>query len=150
MMGFAKGSTHPTGLRVQRAPGIPHALKGGEKIHARLGRFAPRDLYACLEIVIASGAKQSILSLRGKMDCFAPLAMTAPARICATRWFGMAALWPKAFLASNQLGCEFALRTATDIRCYDRYINPARHHVRAFGVGWESKNDGIDTIKRRP
>jgi antitoxin CptB len=80
---------------VQRAPGIPHALKGGEKIHARLGRFAPRDLYACLEIVIASGAKQSILSLRGKMDCFAPLAMTAPARICATRWFGMAALWPK-------------------------------------------------------
>ena len=44
----------------------------------RLGRFAPRDLYACLEIVIASGAKQSILSLRGEMDCFAPLAMTAP------------------------------------------------------------------------
>jgi hypothetical protein len=99
---------------------------------------------------MTGSAKQSILSLRGKMDCFAPLAMTAPARICATRWFGMAALWPKAFLASNQLGCEFALRTATDIRCYDRYINPARHHVRAFGVGWESKNDGIDTIKRRP
>src|SRR3981081_1899978 len=41
MMGFAKGSTHPTGLRVQRAPGIPHALNG-RKIHARLGRIAPR------------------------------------------------------------------------------------------------------------
>jgi len=27
--------------------------------------------------VIASAAKQSILSLRGKMDCFAALAMTA-------------------------------------------------------------------------
>jgi hypothetical protein len=28
--------------------------------------------------VIASEAKQSILSLRGEMDCFAPLAMTVP------------------------------------------------------------------------
>jgi hypothetical protein len=42
----------------------------------RLGRFALRDLYACLEIVIASAAKQSILSLRGEIDCFAALAMT--------------------------------------------------------------------------
>jgi hypothetical protein len=31
------------------------------------------------ETVIASAAKQSILSLRGKMDCFASLAMTARA-----------------------------------------------------------------------
>ena len=31
------------------------------------------------ETVIASAAKQSILSLRGKMDCFAALAMTATA-----------------------------------------------------------------------
>jgi hypothetical protein len=30
--------------------------------------------------VIASGAKQSTLSLSGKMDCFAPLAMTIQAR----------------------------------------------------------------------
>jgi hypothetical protein len=29
-----------------------------------------------------------------------------------------------------------------------RYINPARH-VRAFGVGREKTNDGIDTIERR-
>jgi len=50
----------------------------GREINARLGRSAPRDLNACLEIVIASEAKQSILSLRGEMDCFAPLAMTAP------------------------------------------------------------------------
>src|SRR5882762_5132626 len=32
--------------------------------------------------VIASAAKQSILSLRGAMDCFASLAMTARARDC--------------------------------------------------------------------
>ena len=44
----------------------------------------------CLELhviasllhVIASAAKQSILSLRGKMDCFAALAMTAGAMDC--------------------------------------------------------------------
>jgi len=33
-------------------------------------------------VVIASAAKQSILSLRGKMDCFAALAMTARAMDC--------------------------------------------------------------------
>ncbi len=32
--------------------------------------------------VIASAAKQSILSLRGEMDCFAALAMTARAMDC--------------------------------------------------------------------
>jgi hypothetical protein len=32
--------------------------------------------------VIASAAKQSILSLRGAMDCFASLAMTARAMDC--------------------------------------------------------------------
>ena len=44
----------------------------------------------CLELhviasllhVIASAAKQSILSLRGKMDCFAALAMTVGAMDC--------------------------------------------------------------------
>jgi hypothetical protein len=34
-----------------------------------------RDAVAA-NTVIASGAKQSILSFRGAMDCFAPLAMT--------------------------------------------------------------------------
>jgi len=63
-------------LRVQRAPAFP-TPSVGRKLNARLGRIAPRDLYACLEIVIASEAKQSILSLRGELDCFAPLAMTA-------------------------------------------------------------------------
>ena len=29
--------------RVQRAPGIPHALPGGRKTNANLGRIAPRD-----------------------------------------------------------------------------------------------------------
>jgi hypothetical protein len=61
---------------VQRAPGIPHALYWARYKKQRLGRIAPRDLYACLEFVIASAAKQSILSLRGEMDCFAALAMT--------------------------------------------------------------------------
>ena len=53
----------------------------------------------CL-VVIASAAKQSILPLRGKMDCFASLAMTARldgllrgacrrARIRAARWLAM-------------------------------------------------------------
>src|SRR5216684_1641485 len=56
----------------------------------------------------------------------------------------------KAFFARDQLGCAFAQRTATDIRSHERYINPARHRVRAFGVGWIWQNDGIDTIERRP
>lgn len=41
----------------------------------------------------------------------------------------------------------FCLEKA-DIHDPNRYINPARH-VRAFGVAWESINDGIDTIERR-
>src|SRR6202051_3912551 len=49
----------------------------GRKIHQRLGRVARRELFSCLETVIARAAKQSILSLRGEMDCFAELAMTA-------------------------------------------------------------------------
>src|SRR6202171_3524293 len=35
--------------RVQRAPGIPHALKG-RKIKAQLGRIAPRDREVAFEI----------------------------------------------------------------------------------------------------
>jgi hypothetical protein len=62
----------------------------------------------------------------------------------------MTVLRQGAFLANDQQDCQFAQRTATDIRRYDRYINPARHHVRAFGVGWDWDNDGIDTIERRP
>src|SRR3984893_14642521 len=56
----------------------------GRKIHARLGRIAPRDradayldviarsdLSAVAQRAKAEATKQSILSLRGKMDCFA-------------------------------------------------------------------------------
>jgi hypothetical protein len=66
----------------------------GRKLHTQLGRTAPRgrevvSWKACHESVIArSGAtKQSILSLRGKMDCFASLAMTAPHldRLCCLK-----------------------------------------------------------------
>ena len=62
----------------------------------------------------------------------------------------------KTLFASNQQGCEFARRTATDIRQYDRYINPARHHVRAFAVGWELRmtgstrsSSGLDDRRKR-
>jgi hypothetical protein len=43
------------------------------------GEAALLHVIASLLHVIASGAKQSILSLRGKMDCFAALAMTTRA-----------------------------------------------------------------------
>jgi len=44
----------------------------------RVARMRAEAANACLELhVIASAAKQSILPLRGKMDCFAALAMTA-------------------------------------------------------------------------
>jgi len=62
----------------------------------------------------------------------------------------------KAFYARDQLGCEFAQRTATDIRRYDRYINPARHRVRAFAVGWDLRmtgstrsSSGLDDRRKR-
>jgi hypothetical protein len=45
----------------------------------QLGRFAPRDRGLMPGIVIArsDATKQSILSFRGEMDCFAALAMTS-------------------------------------------------------------------------
>src|SRR5882757_3498053 len=61
--------------RVPRAPGVPHALFG-RKIQQSLGRMARREVVELCLDVIASAAKQSILSLRGQMDCFASLAMT--------------------------------------------------------------------------
>jgi hypothetical protein len=43
-----------------------------------LGRIAPRDTNSRLQShVIASEAKQSISPRKGRMDCFAALAMTA-------------------------------------------------------------------------
>jgi antitoxin CptB len=43
-----------------------------------------------------------------------------------------------------------------DIQRSHRYINPARHHVRAFGVGWKSRmtgstrsSDGLDDRRKR-
>jgi len=108
--------------RVQRAPGIPHALHGGERFMHSSGASRREIMKSCLEQeqtpsfrgdakhrtrnleiprcaiahlrsgpadhpgmtvsglhVIASEAKQSILALRGTMDCFASLAMTAGA-----------------------------------------------------------------------
>jgi hypothetical protein len=48
----------------------------GLRIQAQLGRNAPRDREIMSIHVIASEAKQSILPLCCKMDCFASLAMT--------------------------------------------------------------------------
>jgi hypothetical protein len=40
----------------------------------------------------------------------------------------------------------FFPQRAADIATIHRYITPARH-VRAFGVGLDSRNDRIDTIE---
>ena len=71
-------------------------------------------------------------------------------RIRATRWLAITVLRQTTFFANDQQGCQFAPRTAADNRSHDRYINPARHHVRVFGVGWDWHDDGIDTVERRP
>src|SRR5229473_1192112 len=77
-----------TRLRVPRAPGVPHALFG-RKINQRLGRIARREVASvCLELrlaVIASEAKQSISPRKGRMDCFASLAMTALQLSCCLK-----------------------------------------------------------------
>ena len=51
---------------------------------------------------------------------------------------------------------EFVGLMATDIHLLHRYINPARHHVRVFGVGWNDKmtgstrsSDGLDDRRKR-
>src|SRR5712691_11793602 len=70
------------GCGCQGHPAFPTPSKGRE-LHQRLGRIAPRDRECASGLaVIASAAKQSILSLRGAMDCFASLAMTARALDC--------------------------------------------------------------------
>src|ERR1700704_1637363 len=63
---------------IQRSP---RPLWAGDSSNAS-GAWRCEGVNVCL-VVIASEAKQSILSLRGKMDCFAALAMTARAMDCA-------------------------------------------------------------------
>src|SRR5712691_6003230 len=60
-------------------PAFPTPSLGGRFINAS-GALRGEVVKSRLQFhVIASAAKQSILSLRGAMDCFAPLAMTARA-----------------------------------------------------------------------
>src|SRR6266478_9441047 len=64
----------------------------GRALHAPLGRIAPRDRGLSSEIgsdVIArsEATKQSILSLCGKMDCFAEPVIGR--RLAPTRWLAM-------------------------------------------------------------
>jgi antitoxin CptB len=51
---------------------------------------------------------------------------------------------------------DFGVREGADIHVLRRYINPARHHVRVFGVGWNDKmtgstrsSDGLDDRRKR-
>ncbi len=60
---------------MQQASGIPHALFRAEGFLQDSGAARREAVNVCLA-VIASAAKQSILSYCGKMDCFASLAMT--------------------------------------------------------------------------
>src|SRR5712692_844352 len=72
----------------------------GREIHAQLGRIAPRDRECAFAIgaVIArsEATKQSVLSFRGEMDCFASLAMTATTELsglfenCIGNWYAAA------------------------------------------------------------
>ena len=60
---------------------IRHSLRPlfgeGVRIPANLGRNAPRECERMFSVIARSEAtKQSILSLRREMDCFASLAMT--------------------------------------------------------------------------
>jgi hypothetical protein len=41
-------------LRVQRAPGVPHALISGRKVLARLGRIAPRECGVMFTVIARS------------------------------------------------------------------------------------------------
>src|SRR5258708_21456782 len=74
---LVRATTTPlrTGPRVQRASGIPCALSFRGRKKSKLGRIAPRECER-VSTVIASAAKQSIAPHKGRMDCFAPLAMT--------------------------------------------------------------------------
>src|SRR5712672_1706307 len=75
--GFREGlnpsyRTTQTRLRVRRAPGIPHALNGAKVKCTARARIAPRGREVVSAVIARSEAtKQSILSLRGEMDCFA-------------------------------------------------------------------------------
>jgi hypothetical protein len=66
--------------RVPRAPAfpVPSDFLGARKSHASPGRFASLEREgASIAAIARSGAtKQSILLLRGEMDCFSSLAMT--------------------------------------------------------------------------
>jgi hypothetical protein len=63
---------------VHRAPGIPHALYRAEEFFNGSGAMRGEGAKVCFAVIARSEAtRQSILSLRRKMDCFASLAMTA-------------------------------------------------------------------------
>jgi hypothetical protein len=73
-LSFAREAAGALGTRLSLRPLFPR-----DSVLASLGRDSRRGIAdAYLDFhVIASEAKQSILSLRRAMDCFASLAMTA-------------------------------------------------------------------------
>jgi hypothetical protein len=74
-------STNTKGTRDRGCSGHPAFptpfVFQGERFINGSGASRGEAVKSCLD-VIASGAKQSILSLCGEMDCFASLAMTVP------------------------------------------------------------------------
>jgi hypothetical protein len=70
-LSFAREAAGATAHPVFPAPSV---LLEGNFMHPS-GAIAPREC-GFMSDVIASEAKQSVLSLRGAMDCFASLAMT--------------------------------------------------------------------------
>jgi antitoxin CptB len=57
---------------------------------------------------------------------------------------------------STGQSADFSGRTGTDIRISHRYIKPARHHVRVFGVALEERmtgstrsSEGLDVRRKR-
>ena len=129
-------------------PAFPTPSLGGRFINGS-GALRGEAVNVCLD-VIASAAKQSILSLRGTMDCYASLAMTVSEFPC-TRGGVTPRLWLK---------MECAMRTHRNPahRTHPRRKLPAlrRHQLdaaveRAAGLGsvGAGRRAQADTVRSR-
>jgi hypothetical protein len=81
-----------TRLRVHWASGVPHALQGGSIMY-NSGKTRRENAESYLDVIARSKAtKQSTLSLRGEMDCFAEPVIGR--RVAPTRWLAMTVSGP--------------------------------------------------------
>ena len=103
----------------------PRPLSGGRLINDS-GALRGEVANVCLD-VIASAAKQSIAPRKGRMDCFAALAMTARldglrrgachrSRIRATRWRAMTG-YPRKLQLRQLRDCVFECATPASTTC---------------------------------